>query len=364
VRLGALLAGPVAISFVVTPEVEFGFVPTVLLLTTNVTVQLLLAGIVIPLKLRAVAFAANAFGAVPTQVPPTAPPTALMLTRVSVNDPLVKGDALPLFNVKVTVELPPDWMAVGLKALVIEGGPVTARVAMLLAVPGVVVCAVVTPEVEFGFIPGVLLVTSKATVQLLAAGMVIPLKLSAVAPATRVAGSGVPPQVVVTAPPTADILTSVSVNEALVSGIALLLLNVRVTVDVPPDAIAVGEKPFVIVGAARTVRVSVLLTGPAVVVCVVVTPEVEFGYEPAVPLVTAKMTVQVTLFAGIVMPLKVNNPAWFTVSVLLSAPVQVPPTVPPTATKLAARVSVNEAPVSAVVLVLVSVKVMFDMLPA
>jgi hypothetical protein len=103
-----LLTAPVAVSFVLTPDVEFGFIPGVLLLTANVTVQLPPAGIVIPLKLSAVAFAASAFGAVPTQVPPTAPPTALILTSVSVNEALVDAAALPLLKVRVTVEFPPD----------------------------------------------------------------------------------------------------------------------------------------------------------------------------------------------------------------------------------------------------------------
>src|SRR3989442_1437890 len=108
-RFAVLLAVPgVVVCVVVTPEVAFGFVPTVVLVTANVTVQLPLAGIVIPLKLNAVAFAASVFGVVPAQVPPTAPPTALMLASVSVNDALVNGDALLLLNVRVTVELPPD----------------------------------------------------------------------------------------------------------------------------------------------------------------------------------------------------------------------------------------------------------------
>ena len=44
----------VGTSVVVTPLVVFGFVPTVLEVTNTVTVQLTLAGIVIPLKLRLV----------------------------------------------------------------------------------------------------------------------------------------------------------------------------------------------------------------------------------------------------------------------------------------------------------------------
>jgi hypothetical protein len=113
------------------------------------------------------------------------------------------------------------------------GGAKTDRLAVLLTVPAIGVCVVVTPEVAFGFEPTALLVTSKTTVQLLLAGIVIPLKLSAVAFATSVLGV-VPTQVPVTLPPTALILARVSVNEALVNDDVLLLLNVRVTVEVPP----------------------------------------------------------------------------------------------------------------------------------
>jgi hypothetical protein len=103
-----LTAPAVGVCVVVTPEVALGFVPTVLLVTLKMTVQLPLAGIVIPLKLNAVAFATSVFGVVPTQVPVTLPPVALILTSVSVNEALVNADALLLLNVSVTFELPPD----------------------------------------------------------------------------------------------------------------------------------------------------------------------------------------------------------------------------------------------------------------
>jgi hypothetical protein len=103
-----LTAPAVGVSVVATPEVVFGFEPTVLLLTSKITVQLPLAGIVIPLKLSAVAFATSVFGVVPTQVPVTLPPVALILTSESVNEALFNADALLLLNVRVTVELPPD----------------------------------------------------------------------------------------------------------------------------------------------------------------------------------------------------------------------------------------------------------------
>src|SRR5450759_3042795 len=113
VSVAVLLPVPVGGCVVVTPEVLFGWPPTVLLVTLKVTVQLLLAGIVIPVKLRAVAPALKEDGVVPTQVPPTAPPTALMLVRVSVNAPPVRAEALLLDRVTVTREVPPDAIVVG-----------------------------------------------------------------------------------------------------------------------------------------------------------------------------------------------------------------------------------------------------------
>ena len=113
-------------------------------------------------------------------------------------------------------------------------GAPTSSVALLLAAPAVGVCVVVTPEVVLGSDPTVVLVTLNVTVQLPLAGMVIPVKLSAVAPALKVVGV-VPTQVPPTAPPTALIFDSVSVNAPPVSAVALLLVKVRVTVEAPPD---------------------------------------------------------------------------------------------------------------------------------
>jgi hypothetical protein len=121
-----------------------------------------------------------------------------------------------------------------LNALAMVGGANTVRVAVLLAAPAVGVCVVVTPEVVFGCTPAVLLVTLKITVQLPLAGMVIPLKLSAVAPAVSVFGV-VPAQVPPTPPPAALIFASVSVKAPPVIGNPLLLASVRVTTEVPPD---------------------------------------------------------------------------------------------------------------------------------
>jgi len=233
--VAVLLAVPaVGVCVVVTPEVVLGCEPGVELVTLNVTVQLLLAGIVTPLKLSAVAPAVNVFGVVPTQVPPTAPPTALMFESVSVNAPPVSAVVLVFFKVSVTVEDPPDGIDAGLNALVMVGAASTVSVAVLLTLPAVGVCVVFTPEVAFGSEPAVELVTLNVTVQLPLAGIVIPLKLRAVAPAVSDVGV-VPTQVPPTAPPNALIFESVSLNAPPVRAAVLLLVKVSVTVEDPPD---------------------------------------------------------------------------------------------------------------------------------
>lgn len=158
--------------------------------------------------------------------------------------------------VSVRVEVPPTATLVGENDLVIVGGAKTFRLTALLAVPATGVCVVVTPEVAFGCEPGVELVTLKITVQLPLAGIVMPLKLSAVAPADSVFGV-VPEQVPVTAPPTALIFVSVSVNEALLSAEAFGLVSVNVTFEVPPTVIEVGLNALLIVGGPSTVKVTV-----------------------------------------------------------------------------------------------------------
>src|ERR1035438_6517796 len=356
VRVAVLLAVPIVVCVVVTPDVVLGLPPTVLLVTLNVTVQLP-DGIAIPVKLSAAAPALNVAGVVPAQVPPTAPPTALMLASVSENAPPVRAEALLFDSVRVTTELPPDAIEVGLNPLAIVGAANTVRVALLLAVP-VGVCVVVTPDVLLGWTPAVLLVTLNVTVQLLLAGIVIPVKLSAVAPALKEEGV-VPAQVPPTAPPTALMLASVSVNAPAVRAEALLLDRVSVTTELPPDAIEVGLNPLAMVGAANTVRLALLLAVP-VGVCVVVTPDVLLGRTPAVLLVTLKVTVQL-LPDGIAIPVKLRAvaPALKEEGVV---PVQVPPTAPPTALMLAS-VSVNAPPVRAEALLLDRVSVTTELPP-
>jgi hypothetical protein len=104
--------------------------------TLKVTVQLPLAGIVIPPKLRLVELGFNVEGVMPMQVPPTAPPTALMFVSVSLNAALVRAMALPSDSVRVTTEVPPDWMEAGLNVFEMVGRAITFSVALALGAPG------------------------------------------------------------------------------------------------------------------------------------------------------------------------------------------------------------------------------------
>ena len=235
VRVAVLLAVPaVGVCAVVTPEVVLLLPPSVLLVTVKVTVQLG-EGIVIPVKLRAVAPASKEDGVVPPQVPPTAPATALMLVRVSVNAPPDKAIPLLFDRVRVTRELPPDTIEVGLNALEMVGAANTVRMAELLGDPAVGVCVVVTPEVVLLLEPTVLLVTLTVTVQLPLAGTLIDEKPKKVAPKPTEVGR-VPEQVPPTAPPAAVMPVRVSVNAPPVRAVvALLLIRVKVTTELPPD---------------------------------------------------------------------------------------------------------------------------------
>jgi len=108
VKVAVLLGAPAVVCVVVTPDVILLWTPAMLLVTPKITVQLPLAGRVMPPKLRAVAPDANEAGVVPKQVPVTLPPAALMLVRVSVKEAPVSAEALLFDRVRVTEEVPPD----------------------------------------------------------------------------------------------------------------------------------------------------------------------------------------------------------------------------------------------------------------
>jgi hypothetical protein len=176
---------PMVVCIVVTPLVVLGCTPNVVDVTVTVTVQLLLAGIEIPLKVSAVVAFAKLLLAAPVHVPPALwAPLIDILLKVSEKPAPVKILALGLESVNVMVEVPPVTMVAGLKAFEMVAGPSTVKFAVFDAVP-IAVCAVVTPLVVFGFTPSVLDVTTTVTVQLLLAGIVIPDRLRLVAPSKR-----------------------------------------------------------------------------------------------------------------------------------------------------------------------------------
>jgi hypothetical protein len=205
--------------------------------------------------------------------------------------PTVFAAGLVIINVKV--ELPPGVVFAGVNALAITGGATTVNVAVLLTVPATGVCVEVTPEVVFGLLPGVLLVTPNITVQEPVAGIEIPVKLRAVAPALNVFGV-VATQVPVTAPPTALIFTSVSVNAAPVSWLAFELLSVIATLVLPPIGIDAAPNTLAIVGDASTVKLAVAV---APVPSSVVESWTELFLTPAVVPVTLTLKVQFVLVA-------------------------------------------------------------------
>lgn len=147
-----------------------------------------------------------------------------------------------------------------------------------------------TPDEVLGCSPAVVLVTENVTVQFPFAGMVIPEKLKEVAPADKTfdeAPTHVPPA----APPTAVIFDRLSVNEALVKAMLVLLLkSVSVTVELPPEGIEEGENAFEIVGGAMTVKLAVAAV-PALLL-EVVTVLVVLVFTPAVAPLTVTLNWQ------------------------------------------------------------------------
>src|SRR5579862_467174 len=88
-------APALGVCVVVTPVVVLGFMPTLLLVTVKVTVQLPPAESEMPVKLTGLVLAPSVLGVVPLQVPPTAPATTLMLVSVSLKEALLRA-VLPL----------------------------------------------------------------------------------------------------------------------------------------------------------------------------------------------------------------------------------------------------------------------------
>jgi hypothetical protein len=164
VKVAVLLVSPATgVSAVVTPEVVFGCSPAVALVTGKLTAQLELAGIVMPLKLKFVAPADKFAGVIPAQLPPVAPPTAVIFVKTSVNEAFVRLTGLLLLKVSVTVDCPPEAIETGENDLPIAGGARTVKLAVA-AVPAPLL-AVVTVLVVLVFNPALAPVTVTLNVQ-------------------------------------------------------------------------------------------------------------------------------------------------------------------------------------------------------
>ena len=168
------------------------------------------------------------------------------------------------------------WMDMGLNDLTAVGGTITVSVAVLLGTPAAPVCVDVTPDVVLVCAPTVVLVTFTLNVQVpgvtpTAAGSAPPLRLMELPPAAAVTVP--PPQLPTMAGVAATtIFTKLSLNATPVSGVAVGLLRVKVSVDVAPDKILAGENALVIPGlptdrvavAAPPVPALVEVTAPVV----------------------------------------------------------------------------------------------------
>jgi hypothetical protein len=165
----------VGVCVVVTPLVVFGLTPTVLEVTTTVTVQLPLAGMVNPLSVNAVAAFAKLFPLAPTQVPPAlCAPLIAMFASVSVKLAPVKALAFGFVNVKVIVEVPPLWIVPVPNAFAIVGAPNTVTVfePVLFASLLSVILLLGSTVAVFGRLPAEVGVTAKVTLNDAFAGIV------------------------------------------------------------------------------------------------------------------------------------------------------------------------------------------------
>lgn len=130
----------------------------------------------------------------------------------------------------------------------------------------------------------------------------------------------------------------------------------KVNVVVPFKAMSVAPNAFVSIGRDCTVKLAVFETVPGVGVCVVVTPDVTFGWTPATLLLTLNVIVQLPL-AGMVSPV-IEIDVWLLARLLVPAPAHVPAADCAPATDILLSVSVKLAPVRGTPFVLVNVKVM------
>jgi hypothetical protein len=314
VIVAVLLAPPVPPFVALTVPVVLSFTPAVDPVTVTLMVHVPLGAIVPPLKLIEL-------GAVVVSVPPhgdelpfaTVKPTG----NVSVNATpfkVVVGFGFAIVNVSTLV--PPSGIVAASNPFEIEGGPITVNVAVLLVAPGPLSFELIAPVV-FGQTP----VAEPVTVTLNDSPE--PPDCLHVAPAASVTPVSVmvlPPLVVTVPPPQAAKLPLATVRPAgrisvklipvrVNDAFGLVIVNDRLVV-VPSNTLE-APNAFVIVGAAATVNVAVLLVVPVPPLVELTAPVVLF-FTPAVAPVTVTLNVHVPL-AGTVAPLSVITPVAFTV---------------------------------------------------
>ncbi len=249
----ALAVRPLPPFVELTAPVVLTDAPGVLVVAVAVTVQLPLAAMDAPLMTIEV----DVEEAVLPPVQVVAKPEAVMPAgRVSVmpTPVRVKVFAAGLVIVIVNVEFAPAAIGVGEKALATVGGAMEVRVAF--AVRPVPSFVELTVPVVLTLFPPVVVVTFTEIVQLLP-GVAIEPPVKLIGEALEV---NVPPQLFVglgvpaTAMPAGKVsLTAIPfIVPEVVAGFVIVMVNV----EVPPTAMLVGAKDFVIVGGAVTVKVA------------------------------------------------------------------------------------------------------------
>ena len=171
----------------------------------------------------------------------------------------VTADAFGLLIVKLSVEVPPTAMLVGANALLMVAEPVTVSVAVLLVLPVPPWVELIGPVVLF-FTPAVVPVTLTDKLQL--DEMATPLRLIVVALA---AAEKIPPHVLVAFGTLAACmpLGRESLKASWNSGRPKFgLLIWKLSTEIPPTGMLVGENALLIVAGLATVRVAVLLVVP------------------------------------------------------------------------------------------------------
>jgi hypothetical protein len=190
--------------------------------------------------------------AVPPQVVVAVPETNTPAGKVSVSGAVIVSTVPPeLLNVMVSVEVPPEAMVAGPKALFTVGATAAGVLTVKVATAGAALLPLLVSRepagIELMKLPPSGAVTGTVTVQEPFAGIEPPVKVTDEPPATAVT---VPPQVLLegvepTTTPAGRLSTS---GEVRLAAPESLLLSVMVRADVPPALMVAGLKDLPRVG--------------------------------------------------------------------------------------------------------------------